>query len=137
MNWLVELIEPFFGLLRLGFVVVLIVVAIACLVDLIKRLRTGRVQFAIKHLFFLTLIAAHAASIAAVARALRPETGALQGTPKWVSIPMEVLVPLYFFGPALLLLFLGTYECSKGRPYYLLVALLYLLAFKGMASLAL
>ncbi len=136
MDWIVELIEPFFGLLRLGFVVVLLGVAIVCLVDLIKRLRAGRVQFALRHLFVLTLIAAHAGSIAAVARALRPESGALQGASDWVAVPMLFLVPLYVFGPALLLLCFGAYECSKGRPYYLLVALLYLLAFKGMASLA-
>lgn len=137
MGRVVDLIEPFFPFLRLGFVIILIGVAGVCLVDLIKRFRTGRVQFASKHLFLLTLIAAHAGSIAAIASAPLSVTRGLQRAPRWLSIAMELLVPLYVLGPTLLLLFFGVYESSKGRPYYLLVAFVYLLAIRGMASLAL
>ncbi len=134
MDRIMDLMEP---LLRIGFPISLAVVAVLCLVDLIQRYRTSRLQFASKHLFILMLIGAHAGSITAFGR-LEPSVAQRIGDwPGWLSAPMGFLVLLYVFGPAALLVLYGCHEASEGRPYYILVFLLYLLAMNSLSSLTL
>ena len=125
MSRFVELIEPYFSILRVGFVIILLGYAVVCLVDLTQRFRKGTLQFAPKQLFILTLIAAHALSVAVITRAApRSSTGAA-----------DLLLTAYIFGPLTVLFAFGCFEATKGRPYYLLIALLYALAVKAVSSL--
>ena len=125
MTHIVELIEPYFSILRIGFVTILLGYAVLCLVDLTQRFRKGTVQFGTKQLFILTLIAAHACSVAAITRA----------APRSSSIAADLLLTAYIFGPLTVLFAFGCYEATKGRPYYLLIALLYVLTVKAVSSL--
>ncbi len=82
-------------------------------------------------------IGAHAGSITAFGR-LEPSVAQRIGDwPGWLSAPMGFLVLLYVFGPVALLVLYGCHEASEGRPYYILVFLLYLLAMNSLSSLTL
>jgi len=136
MDWFFDLIEPLLKFMKIGFVIVLVWVALVCLVDLVERLRTKRLQFSSRDLFFLLLIVAHAGSIAALARAAPSFSARLQEWPGWIATPVGLLIPIYIFGPIALLFGFGCHEGAQGRPYYLLVAFLYLLTVRAMASVA-
>jgi len=125
MTRIIELIEPYFGILRVGFVIVLLGFALLCLVDLTRRFCKGTLQFASKDLFILTFIAAHACSVAVIARA----------APRSPSTAPDLLLTVYIFGPIAFLFAFGCYQATKDRPYYLLIALLYVLAFRAIISL--
>ncbi len=136
MDLIVELIEPFFGLMKIVFVIGLVVVSWVCLVDLVQRLRAKRLQFSSRDLFLLLLIVAHAGSIAAFSRSAPSLSTRMQEWPAWLSVPVGFLIPVYIFGPIALLFGYGCHEASEDRPCYLLVAMLYLVAVRWMAALA-
>ena len=125
MSRFVELIEPYFSILRVGFVIILLGYAVLCLVDLTQRFRNGTLQIGIKQLLILMLIAAHAFSVVAITRA----------SPRSSTIAADLLLTAYIFGPLTVLFAFGCYEATKGRPYYLLIALLYALTVKAVSSL--
>ncbi len=122
---LIDIIEPYLAFMRFGFAVVLLCWFVLCLVDLIRRFRQGSLQYSSRHLFLLLLITAHACSVAAIGRA---------GL-KTLPVVLDLLLTAYIFGPITLLFGFGCYEATRGRPYYLLVALLYLWGFRFMSSL--
>jgi hypothetical protein len=125
MSRFIEQIEPYFSILRVGFIIVLIGYAVLCLVDLTQRPRKHTLQFGTKQVLILTLIAAHACSVAAITRA----------APRSSTTAVDFLLTIYIFGPLTILFALGCFEATKGRPYFLLIALLYVLTVKAAASL--
>lgn len=136
MDLVFELIEPFSGLMKIGFVIVLAWVSFVCLVDLVQRMRAKRLQFSSRDLFFLLLVVAHAGSIAAFSRTSPSLATRMEKWPMWLSVPVGILIPLYIFGPIALLFGFSCHEASQDRPYYLLVAMLYFLTVRWMAALA-
>ncbi len=133
MDRIIDLIGP---VLRNGFAISLAFMSVLCLADLAHRYRTSNLQFSIKHLFVITLVGAHAGSIMAFSRSAPSVAQRIDQWPAWLSAPMGFLVLIYVFGPAGLLVCYGGHEASQGRPYYLLVFFLYLLALNSLSSFA-
>lgn len=119
---------PLLGLLALGFVIILIGLAVWCLANLVRRFRAGQVRFALRHLLIVTLIVAHAGSVVAITKGSPGLADQMRQSPGGLSLSVVVLSPVYVFVPIAVLFGFGCYEIAKGRPYYLLAAMLYLLA---------